>query len=781
MKRRFSTEAGMLIFICLLVVIVSFSGIITYQKLISLTADLEKDNDPNNKIAQLKQISADLYATESNVRAYYFTRDSLYIKDYDASKTNIENRLSMFDTYVQNNQMSKPRADSIKSLVHARYEVMDAWLLMDRDEKVTKELAHLPQKLNQKKEENHIEDTADKRRKNNKKDAFDYQLLKTEVWKVQQKQTNQLRELNQKELLLNMQNNAINIALRNLISQMEKEDKSIQEKSKTEAIKKANTTNFIIAAFCASSVFLLVLIGVILFRYIIKTRDYNLALKTARLEAENLAQAKQNFLANMTHEIRTPINAIIGFTEQLDKSITQEPHKEQIQIIKKSSIHLLKIVNDVLDYSKLQAGKFSFEKIIFNPADTIQEVIDILLPEAENKRIKIYFEKTGNIPESLLGDPFRLQQILLNIIGNAIKFTGSGSIYVAIGADRTDAREVFLKMEIKDTGVGIPAHKVDKVFDDFEQADTNIDRRFKGTGLGLSITKKLVENQQGSIHIISKEGEGTVVHITIPYEVVNETRQPQKTEKLADASFLANHKILVVDDEPFNRKLLKTILNQWGATVEEAHDGENALHLVKKRFYDLVLMDIRMPGMTGIEITQRIRVDADPVKRKMVIIALTASNDQEKEKKCLEAGMNAFLSKPFTEQELFSLIRKVLPPTPSAAKNDIKEHIDELYRLGNGDSHFVQEMVALFIKGAEESLRNIQQAYQAQNWQAIQDATHKVAPSCRHIGAIKMLELVKDIEKIAGNGSDKGNIGLLISQLETESAATIVEVKKYLI
>lgn len=778
MKKRFTIELGMLIFISLLVVIVSISGVITYKNLLSLSNDLEKGGQSDKKLAILKQVTAELYQTESNVRTYYFTRDSAYLHDYNNSKNGVEIKLAVLESYVIGDILAKLRLDSIKELVQSKYLLLDTWITMDMDEEVTKELNKLPEKLNSENNKNIVDDTSIKKKK--KKSSFDMKVVEDEVRKIQKRQANQLRELNQQELVLNIKNKVINDALRSIVTRMEKEEKESIKAVNSKAIKKANTTNFIIAVFCISSVFLLIVIGTILLRYILKTKEYNQALKNARMEAENLAVAKQSFLANMTHEIRTPINSIIGFTEQLDKSEMTGHQKEHLHIIKKSSMHLLKIVNDVLDYSKLQSGKFTFERIIFNPSETIQEVIDILSPEAEHKNIQVQFKTEDNIPQFILGDPFRLQQILLNIIGNAIKFTGSGTVAVGIRVDMLEGKEVLFKMEIKDTGIGIPENKINKVFEDFEQAETTLSKRYKGTGLGLSISKKLVENQGGNIHILSKEGEGTIVSIVIPYELVTNVHGETNIVKAIDSTFLEGKRVLIVDDEPFNRKLLKTILIQWGAFVDEVHDGENALFMVNTKHYHLILMDIRMPGMSGIEITKKIRKHENAEKKNIIIIALTASNDPEKEKKCLEAGMNAFLPKPFNEQRLFELISEMLSKVPSKIHNDIQINVDELYKIGNGDKVFVNEMLGLFLKGAEEGIYTIKNAVKIEDRRAMMEITHKIAPSCRHIGAKRMLELLKMLEKQAELNASMVDLNILIHELEKETLTTMNEVKKHI-
>ena len=702
----------------------------------------------------MKQITADLYQTESNVRTFYFTRDSTFLKDNTLVKQRIENRMHALNSYDFENS-EKLQIDSIESLVNGKFVLLQEWKNMISDVAITSELNNLPDKLNA----------------NNRN-------LKTEVKKVQKEQTSQLLEWSQQKLMLNVGIKRINDALLGMINRMELEENHSKELKNAEAIKKANATNLIIAGFCVSSVLLLVVIGYILFRYMNKTTESNQALKNARVEAENLASAKQNFLANMTHEIRTPINSIIGFTEQLDKSSLNPSQKEQLQIVRKSSMHLLKIINDVLDYSKMQSGKFTFERIIFSPSETIREVIDILLPEAHNKGIKMNFNTLESIPQSLLGDPFRLQQILLNILGNAIKFTGTGAVELKIMADKERGNEVLLKMSIKDTGVGIPAAMVIKVFDDFEQVENNISKRFKGTGLGLSITKKLVENQNGHIQIESSEGKGTTVDIIIPYELVTSNQISLKEEKRIESEFLEEKKVLIIDDEPFNRKLLKIILIQWGAVVEEAHDGENALSLINMRHYDLVMMDVRMPGMSGIEITERIRKHQDKFKKNIVVIAITASNDAEKKKKCLNAGMNDFIPKPFTERSLFDVISRVLKQ-PSTNTNEDMINLTELRKLGKGDRKFLNEMLALFIKGAEESLTCIKDGLASNDRKAIMDAAHKIAPSCRHLGALKLLGIIKELEMYAGAlGAD--DLTKMIDEFESEILLTNGEVNEHL-
>jgi CheY-like chemotaxis protein/nitrogen-specific signal transduction histidine kinase len=405
--------------------------------------------------------------------------------------------------------------------------------------------------------------------------------------------------------------------------------------------------------------------------YFYSEQKHRAQLNKAVTESRMLAKARETFLATMSHEMRTPLNAIIGFTEQLGSTQLDDDQKKELEIINSASKHLLGLVNDVLDLSKIEAEKITFEKIPFNPRDQITEAIEFFKPKITDKHLdcSLVFEK--EIPSSLIGDPLRLKQIILNLLSNSVKFTSEGGIRVRVSSKvpPRDVGVVFVHVSVEDTGIGISQNMVDKVFDNFVQADTSINRKFGGTGLGLSITKKIIELQGGDIKVESTVGKGTKISFRVPYRVnVAKVESKKESEERYEPTIAIGKKVLIADDEAFNRALLITILKRWNIQYEEAENGKQVLEMLEKNNYDIILMDVRMPEVSGIEAAQRIRLIKDPVKSRIPIIALTAAVSDEKRRQCLSAGMNDLLTKPYKEAKLLKIIEQTIQNTTANEK-----------------------------------------------------------------------------------------------------------------
>ncbi|MBG9378074.1 response regulator [Panacibacter sp. DH6] len=372
-----------------------------------------------------------------------------------------------------------------------------------------------------------------------------------------------------------------------------------------------------------------------------------MALKKANQATEDLAKAKQNFLANMSHEIRTPMNAIIGMAKQLSKSTLNPTQKIFLDTINTAADNLLVIINDILDISKIEAGKLTIEKINFDVRDVVGKAIDVLNYKAEEKGLKLtcsYFD--NSIDSVLIGDPFRLNQVLLNIISNAVKFTAVGSIKVSCSLQTEDSNEQLICITVTDTGIGMDEAFLDNFFTKFSQEDNSMTRRFGGTGLGTNICKQLVELMGGSIDVKSKKGVGTSVSFTFKGYKTSSESLVVKEECIYDKALIRNKKILVVDDNEMNRMLVSILLQDYGAKVTEAQDGKEAVKAISDNEFDLVLMDGQMPEMDGITATKIIR---DQINKDLPVIALTAFAIKGDELKFLEAGMNDYVSKPIDE------------------------------------------------------------------------------------------------------------------------------------
>ncbi len=406
--------------------------------------------------------------------------------------------------------------------------------------------------------------------------------------------------------------------------------------------------------------FLLVVLCVwILFRDINKREKLEKELIITQKKAEDAAIIKEQFMANMSHEIRTPLNAIIGFNTRLNKTKLDDEQKEYVNAVQSSGENLLAIVNDILDFSKIEAGMVRIEEIKFNPAELLQSVVTMFWAQAKEKQVELQLKIADNVPQLILGDPTRLTQILINLIGNALKFTNEGSVNVIAEVINADEKKVDIQFSVKDTGIGISEEKISEIFERFTQAKSDTSRIFGGTGLGLSIAKKLVELQSGTIRVESKKNIGSDFSFSIPYKIakgtVNDiTKKMEPVEKMKVESSM---KILVVEDNILNQKLAGFMLKDWGFNFDICSNGKLAVEKLKTDNYHLILMDIQMPEMNGYEATEFIR---DHLKLTIPIIAMTAHALPGEREKCVGFGMTDYISKPIKEVDLRNLITKYM-------------------------------------------------------------------------------------------------------------------------
>ena len=384
-------------------------------------------------------------------------------------------------------------------------------------------------------------------------------------------------------------------------------------------------------------------------------------LTAAKKELEESMKVKAQFMANMSHEIRTPMNAVIGFTDLLLKTQLSPEQKQYIDAVKTSGKNLLVIINDILDFSKIESGKLEFEQINFRLSQVISTVTELMLPKAGEKNIRLSTRIDQNIPDHLIGDPTRLNQILLNLVGNGIKFTNQGEVKITVDLQSEINGMEALKFSIIDTGIGIPEDKLSNLFKAFTQVSNETTRKYGGTGLGLVIAKQLIELQGGTISVQSKVGEGSTFSFHLKFKKSNtiETGQKNSIENL-DIKELEGLTVLLVEDNLLNQILAKKILTDWKLKVEVAENGLIAIDKLEKSNFDLILMDIQMPEMDGYAATQYIREKMLSPKQDTPIIAMTAHALTGEAEKCLKAGMNDYISKPFDTKVLHSKIVSVL-------------------------------------------------------------------------------------------------------------------------
>lgn len=493
------------------------------------------------------------------------------------------------------------------------------------------------------------------------------------------------------------------------------------------------------------------------------------------LKAKN---TKEQFLANMSHEIRTPINGIVGMVNLLEEIPATEEQKKYLHAIKISSNNLQVIINDILDLSAIESGNIKFERIGFNLKSFFNTIISSFNYAAKQKGISITLNFDPYIDEVVIGDPVRLNQVISNLIGNAVKFTKRG--YVKVYALKISEENNYghFQFIIDDSGIGIPEDKMQKVFENFEQGDVAINRKYGGTGLGLAIVKQLVEAQKGSIEVHSKLAKGTKFTVNLKFEIgkeddLNESKLEFPTSKTVSKELdLSKYKMLLVEDNDVNIIYTKKILENWNCIPDEAKNGLIALEKLKEHDYDLILMDVRMPIMDGFEATKFIRVNFKPPKSNTPIIALTANAIKGDDEKCLEAGMNDYISKPFQPETLKNKIisniniesftKHVINSPEKIPDHNKVVDLTYLKEMSDNDINFITEMVKSFITQSPKEIKKIWFHYSNNEPDDIANLIHKIKPSITFMGIHKLKDLVLEIEK---NAKQK-KLDLLKDQLD---------------
>ncbi|XZF12790.1 PAS domain S-box protein [Chitinophagaceae bacterium MMS25-I14] len=479
-------------------------------------------------------------------------------------------------------------------------------------------------------------------------------------------------------------------------------------------------------------------------------------LRRAKAEAEQSAHAKEIFLANMSHEIRTPMNAILGISKILSKTEMDEQQTFYLNTIRTAANNLLVIINDLLDFSKIEAGKISLERIGFRLDDIIGNAIQVLRHKAEEKDL-IITSKTGkDIAPILMGDPYRINQVLMNLLSNSIKFTEHGTVDVSCTLVDETATSQKIQFRVTDTGIGMSESFLKNLFDKFTQEDESISRKFGGTGLGMSISKQLVELMGGDIQVASQKNIGTAISFTVTFTKGASADLPQQRVLKADNSILKNKKLLLAEDNEINRLVASTVLKQYGAEVITAENGKVAIEKFKAEHFDLVLMDVHMPEKDGLETTRYIRQHLDS---SIPIIALTASAFKHEEERCLQAGMNDFITKPFDEEKMIKLIAQWLGRNIETAAPHIAEQpqqqlydLENIRNISKGDEAFVQSIITLFIDTMPASLKQMDDALEHENYATLATLAHHIKAPVQSMGIISITEDINLLES-ARNGN----------------------------
>lgn len=487
--------------------------------------------------------------------------------------------------------------------------------------------------------------------------------------------------------------------------------------------------------------------------------------------AENAVKSKQQFLSNMSHEIRTPMNAIIGFTKVALKTNLSAKQKEYLMAIKMSGDALIVLINDILDLAKVDAGKMTFELIPFKMAASISAMLHLFGTKIQEKNLILETDYDSKIPDTLIGDPVRLHQIILNLVSNAVKFTSNGKITVRVRLIDEDHENATVQFSVTDTGIGMNPEQMETIFDNFQQASSGTSRLYGGTGLGLAIVKQLVEPQGGSIDVVSKIEEGSTFSFILPFKKTNVVATIV-TEIIELDTIVKNMKVLVVEDMPLNQLLMKTLLDDFGFECDIAGNGRLALEKLKENAYDIILMDLQMPEMNGFEATQYIR---KTMNSKIPIIALTADVTTVDLAKCKAVGMDDYIAKPVDERLLYSkLVGLVKPKTDEAVLDTIADstilkyiNLKYLNELTKSNPRLMEQMIQLYLDQTPTLISTMKKSFEDKDWHMLHASVHKMIPSFAIIGISNDFEnMAKKIQEYARNQEQTANVYDIILTLE---------------
>ncbi|MBN2597040.1 MAG: response regulator [Marinifilaceae bacterium] len=777
----------------------------SYNKLLDSVIYLSK---PDAEIARMNRILTNLSEAENKIRIYSLTKKERYLANYAENIIEIQNDLDSLRYFSDDSSKSFLLIDSMNYLLEERADKLEKFVELKRakekenlSQKAMEALSEVsdaaktkiktttttttfldtvvsPAEVKEKKKKGFVARLFSGKKNETKIDSIETVIQRTQVQvdtsylpqadsllrslenmllTAQAKERLNREIVSNEELRLVEENSLMWDKIKILLRQLEKERLQQLTHESDSAKEIASNSIFVISVIIIVGFVLGILFIIFILTDITRSNFYRKELIVAKGKAEKLAKVKEDFLAIMSHEIRTPLNAIIGFTNQLNKTKLEEHQEGFVRVLKNSSTHLLGLVNEILDLSKIEAGKLHIENILFQPYSLVFDVYDILKINAENRDINFTWEYEGDSQINLDSDPFRIKQILLNLGSNAIKFTSKGSVRIKSSVTQIEKYFMF-EVNVIDTGIGIDKNKLETIFEDFSQADSFSARKYGGTGLGLAISRRLSRLLGGDLYVESKLGEGSCFTLRIPLleskEVASEYK---KSKEVPSTDFLKQKSFLVADDDPYSLLLLKTIFSSWGLQADFVDDGSKAFDLIRQKDYDLILTDIHMPEMGGIELCKNIRKLEQTQKSEIPIIALTANVRDSDLKQYIQSGMTECLVKPFDEAILMGMLRDLFSNAKEERielKSSDKTMSDDLFDLTqikqftSDDQGLVNQILEQFIVSANENVDLLNKALIDKNYPAIGEIAHKMLSSFNQLRVVIVVPILTRLETI---------------------------------
>jgi signal transduction histidine kinase/DNA-binding response OmpR family regulator len=532
--------------------------------------------------------------------------------------------------------------------------------------------------------------------------------------------------------------------------------------------------------------FIFLVIAFFVLYKILQVYKLNKYLNDAVQKEQEAQLIKEQFMDNMTHELRSPLNAVLGYTGLILKTPLKKDQEKFAKAIRTSGELLLNVINEVLDYAKIKSGYLHFAKEPFSLKEQITSLSDIVCDKLTEKGLKFENEIDPNVPDNLSGDASKLLQVLLNITFNAIKFTSEGNIKISVTCLEKSDDHVKLQFSISDTGIGIPKEKLPYIFDRFYQVQDNVTKKYGGTGLGLSITRQIVLLQGGSIHAESEEGKGTRFIFNLGFEIAKDYSTTIKTKtgpggiheiknglNATKKVLPGNMKILIVDDNALNRELACFILKDFGVKFKAAASGQEAIDILKNETFDVVLMDVQMPVLDGRETTKKIRRE---LKLQIPIIALTAFSQPAEKQKCLDAGMDAYLSKPVKEKELFETLEIFSPET---TYTEAIIDIPYLNGIATDNKEFIDSVILKIAETLPTEIASLRQAVENNDHILVNQISHDMKTTFAILGLDDTLsEPIRFLESWKSTGKSNGKVKKMMELIENTGVKVTSQIRE---
>ena len=765
-----------------------------YAQIVKFSS-INQTNDLNNQqLVLVSEIATALYETESTGRRFIQTGDTIDLNRYSSQIDGIQESINVLKlTYADS--LMEIELDSISNLLSRKSENLEELLKLRSRDRNTSYYTEVIQEL-EKVDESFKDENYDKRFSNLEphqrrvlirllefsKDENPEQLSKISADSLVisvKKVLNELERENQRfRSIINKKENELldndmilNDQLRNLLASVELEERASTFARAKKSQDMLNEVSQIILVVGGASVLIVLFFLFLIVRDVSRSQRYRVQLEEAKSFTESLMIRREQFMATITHDLRSPLNTVLGYTELIGKSPLNKKQEHYLGHLKKSSEFILHLVNDLLDLSKLDAGKMLIEKLPFNPKNLLEETLFNIVPEDNPKGLELVVNAEANTDVNVLSDPFRIKQILSNLINNAYKFTETGKLSVSISLQKKIEDSYDLVYKIKDTGLGISKDKQKDIFEEFSQEHSQIEKKYGGTGLGLAISKRITHLLNGEISLESEPNNGSEFTLIIPVTKLKKEVEIEN-ETPIDQAYLNGKNILAVDDESSQLALSRELIKSIGMNCDSAKDGKQALEKLKKNQYDLVLTDIQMPIMDGFELLKAIK--SHSVLQHIPVIAASGRTTLNASD-YLEAGFSGNLLKPYRPQELLQKIGEVLhleletSVGVSVASNETSNEysLEEILLFSGNDKEALNSILKVFIDASRANIKEIEIAKKKKNTLKIAQIAHRMLPMYKQLKAKDIVEQLEALEKEDNKSFNQKNINELILEIET--------------